>query len=349
MNRRTFLLGSASLALCVREALAADADGTDAAIRLIQSKVDAKELSGAVLHLRRGRQVTERAFGSAKPESVFYLASISKPMTATAVMILADRGKLSLEDKVQKYLPEFTGGERDKVLVRHLLSHTSGLPDMLPENEALRTRHAPLKEYVAIACQTPLLFSPGTRTSYQSSGILLAAEIAERVSGRPLVEFMRTELFAPLGMKASSLGLGGRKLEDTMQLQRDAPTDWAQNSPYWRNLCAPWGDVHATAADVGRFVDYFVKPEPAILKPATAAMMITDQNKGVSRPWGIGWSLGSGFGKNASARAYGHSGSSGTLTWCDPEKDFRCVLLTTLPAAFSQRTILAPVADLLPG
>lgn len=346
MNRRTFLLGSASLALAVREARAA---GPDDAAKLIQGQVDSKELAGAVLHIRQGRQVTERAFGVAKPDSVFYLASITKPMTATAVMILADRGKVSLEDKVQKYLPEFTGGDRDKVLVRHLLTHTSGLPDMLPENEALRTRHAPLKEFVAIACKTPLLFAPGTRTAYQSSGILLAGEIVERVSGRSLADFLKSEVFTPLGMKSTSVGLGGRKLEDTMQLQRDPATDWAQNSAYWRNLGAPWGSAHATAADVGRFVDYFAKPEPAILKPATAAAMITDQNKGVSRPWGLGWMLGSGFGKNASARAYGHSGSSGVLTWLDPEKDFRCVLLTTLPASFSQRTILAPVADLLPG
>ena len=347
MNRRTFLLGSASLALGVRETWAAG--GTDAAAKLIQSQVEAKELSGAVLHLRQGQQITERAFGIAKAESVFYLASITKPMTATAVMILADRGKVSLEDQVQKYLPEFTGADREKVLVRHLLTHTSGLPDMLPENEALRQRHAPLKDYVAIACQTPLLFAPGTRTAYQSSGILLAGEIVERVSGKSLASFLKSEVFEPLGMKSSSVGLGGRKLEDTMQLQRDAATDWAQNSPYWRNLGAPWGSVHATAADVGRFVDYFVKPEPAILKPATAAAMITDQNKGLNRPWGIGWSLGGGFGKNASARAYGHGGSSGTLAWLDPEKDFRCVLLTTLPASFSQRTILGPVADLLPG
>ena len=347
MNRRTFLLGSASLALGVRETWAAG--GTDDAAKLVQSQVDAKELSGAVLHLRQGQHVTERAFGLAKAESVFYLASITKPMTATAAMILADRGKLSLEDQVQKYLPEFTGADREKVLVRHLLTHTSGLPDMLPENEALRQRHAPLKEFVAIACRTPLLFAPGTRTAYQSSGILLAGEIVERVSGKSLADFLKSEIFEPLGMKSSSVGLGGRKLEDTMQLQRDAATDWAQNSPYWRNLGAPWGSVHATAADVGRFVDYFVKPEPAILKPATAAAMITDQNKGVSRPWGIGWSLGSGFGKNASARTYGHSGSSGVLVWLDPEKDFHCVLLTTLPASFSQRTLLQPVADLLPG
>jgi CubicO group peptidase (beta-lactamase class C family) len=88
MNRRTFLLGSASLALAAREAWAA---GPDDAAKLIQGRVEAKELAGAVLHIRQGKQVTERAFGSAKPESVFYLASITKPMTATAVMILTDR------------------------------------------------------------------------------------------------------------------------------------------------------------------------------------------------------------------------------------------------------------------
>lgn len=320
---------------------------THEAVRLLQTKVDSGELAGAVLHVRHGKHITVEAFGAAKLSSVFYLASLTKPMTATAVMILVDRGKVTLEDRVQKFIPEFSGGERERVLVRHLLSHTSGLPDMLPENEELRKRHAPLKDFVAGACKTSLLFSPGTRVSYQSMGILLAGEIVERLSGRSLRNFLREEVFHPLQMQDSSLGLGGRNLADTMQLQHDAPTDWAQNSSYWRNLGAPWGGVHGTAADVSRFTNYFLHPDSSVLKPATAAAMITNQNPGLNRPWGIGWAMGSGFGKHASARTCGHSGSSGTLMWLDLEKDLSCVLLTTLPASFSRTSILDPVSDLV--
>ena len=70
---------------------------------------------------------------------MFLLASISKPMTASAVMLLSDRKQLSLDDAVSKFIPEFKGGEKDRIVIRHLLTHTSGLPDMLPENDALRT------------------------------------------------------------------------------------------------------------------------------------------------------------------------------------------------------------------
>lgn len=343
VDRRKFLFGSVALALLARKAAA----NTDDALRLIQSKVDSGELAGAVFQVCHGKQVTAQAFGVAQPGSVFYLASLTKPMTATAVMILSDRRKVRLEDPVQKFIPEFRGAERERVLLRHLLTHTSGLPDMLPENEELRKRHAPLKEFVAGTCKTPLLFPPGTRVSYQSMGILLAGEIVQRVSGQPLADFLRDHLFQPLQMRDSSLGLGGRRLADTMQLQRDPPTDWAQNSSYWRNLGAPWGGVHATAADVSRFTNYFLHPDSSVLKPATAAAMITNQNQGLDRPWGIGWSIGSAFGKHSSARTCGHSGSSGTVMWLDPEKDLSCVLLTTLPAIFSRRTVLDPVSDLV--
>jgi len=126
----------------------------DEAIRLIQSKTDTGDLRAAVLHVRQGREVVTRSFGAAKtPDAVFLLASISKPMTASAVMLLVDHGKVALADPVKKHIPELQHGG---ILVRHLLTHTSGLPDMLPENDALRKRHAPLKDFVAATCKTPL-------------------------------------------------------------------------------------------------------------------------------------------------------------------------------------------------
>ena len=258
----------------------------------------------------------DRTFGEAKtPDAVFLLASISKPMTASAVMLLSDRKQLTLDDPVSKFIPEFRGGEKDRIQLRHLLTHTSGLPDMLPENDALRKRHAPLKDFVAATCTTPLLFSPGTKVKYQSMGVLLAAEIVERVSGRPLPDFLRDEIYRPLGMKATSMGLGGRELDGTMQVQVDEHNDWDWNSAYWRNLGSPWGGAHATAADVGRFLRYFADPTPPVLKPATVTAMITDQNRGLANPWGIGWTLARGFGKHSSVRTQGHGGSTGTLAW----------------------------------
>jgi Beta-lactamase class C and other penicillin binding proteins len=292
-----------------------------------------------VLHVQSGSQIVNQSFGkAATPEAVFLLASISKPMTATGVMLLSDRKELSIDDPVQKYIPEFRGGERARVTIRHLLTHTSGLPDMLPENEALRRRHAPLKDFVAGTCTTPLLFSPGTKVQYQSMGILLAAEIAQRITHTPFPDFLQENVYRPLEMRATSLGLGGRSIASTMQVQVEEHNDWDWNSSYWRNLASPWGGAHATAADVSHFLRSFQK----ILKPATAASMITNQTAGLNLPWGLGWKL-----EAKRPGVFGHSGSTGTLAWLDPAKDLSFVLLTTKPAVVSQKLLLGPASDLI--
>lgn len=320
----------------------------DEAVKLIQAKVDSGDVRAASLHVRCGKEVVARDFGEARNgRAVFLLASITKPMTASAVMLLFDRRALSLSDPVRTFIPEFHGGERDKIVIRHLLTHTSGLPDMLPENEALRKRHAPLKDFVAGTCATPLLFSPGAQVRYQSMGILLAAEIVERVAKRPLPDFLRDEIYRPLSMSDTSLGLGGRRIADTMQSQVDEPSDWDWNSAYWRNLASPWGGAHATAADVARFLEYFHRREPKLLEPETAGSMIVDQTGGMTPPWGLGWAVSRGFGRQSSKRAFGHSGSTGTLAWLDPDKDLSFVLLTTRPAVISGKLLLSPAADLI--
>ena len=191
------------LALCRRRSSQAGSRAGNGSDRRIASG----EVSEAAFVVRQGASTVV----SLKPERVFILASISKPMTVTGVMTLVERGKLRLEDPVRKFIPEFKGGDRDLVTVRHLLTHTSGLPDMLPENVELRKRHAPIADFVAATCKTPLLFKPGTQVKYQSMGILLASAIAERISGLRFPDFQHQFVFAPAGMNATSLGLGGRQ------------------------------------------------------------------------------------------------------------------------------------------
>src|SRR5260370_38975050 len=110
---------------------------------------------------------------------------------------------------------------------------------MLPENEALRRAHAPLAEFVAGACKTPLLFKPGTQVKYQSMGLLLAGEIVERITGTRLRDFLGTHVFEPLGMTQTSRGLGGRPIAGTALCQVSGKDDWDGHSPYWRGLGAP--------------------------------------------------------------------------------------------------------------
>lgn len=293
------------------------------------------QVESAVLVFERGRDRQVFTYGLANRESVFLLASITKPMTATAVMQLVDRKQVKLTDSVQKYIPEFSDA---RVLVRHLLTHTSGLPDMLPENDALRKRHAGLDEFVAGACRVPLLFAPGTKQSYQSMGILLAAEIVQRVTRQKLPAFLEANLFRPLGMTRSALGLGGRKIEDTVKSQGQDSSDWNWNSAYWRNLGAPWGGAFATAEDVLKLLTYFASPDDRVVQPETARLMISDQNAGLNKEWGIGWGMARKHG------TFGHSGSVGTLCWAHPQHKAAFVLLTSKPAAESSKPMLEPLS-----
>lgn len=332
----------------------------EAAADLIGEAVRAGTVESAVLHARRGQRLLRRSFGKAGTENaVFLLASITKPMTAAAVMRLVDAGELRLEERVARHLPEMAGGRRGEITLKHLLTHTSGLPDQLPENAELRRRQAPLDEFVKAALRTPLLFAPGARYQYQSMGILLAAEVVERVSGRPLPEFLATEVLGPLRMQRTALGLGRFRLEDTIRCQTElaAPESgggaaeargWDWNSAYWRQLAAPWGGAHGSAGDVAAFLECFLKPDGRVLKPETARLMVQNHTAGLGARRGLGFALGpEGFGKGCSAMSFGHGGATGTLAWADPASDTTCVILTSLPMRVSGEQLLRPVSDVV--
>lgn len=331
----------------------------ETASQIIQKQVDARMLSAAVLHVRRGEADFQRAFGNAVPGSMFLLGSITKPFTAVAVMVLADRGELRLADRVMKFIPEFSEGARKEITIEHLLTHSSGLPDQLEENNDLRARHASLPEFVRGAVRAPLLFAPGTKYHYQSMGILLAAEIVQRIAKTTLPNFLSEHVLGPLGMKRTVLGLGGFKKSDMMPMQTEhaAPESgagdpnaksWDWNSDYWRNLAAPWGGAHSTAGDLTLFLRGFLHPGGKVLRGETAREMIRDHTLALGAHRGIGFMVGrDGFGKGCSARAFGHSGSTGTLAWADPATGTSFVLLTTLPKNVSGDLILHPVADVV--
>lgn len=321
LTRRSFL---ASAAIALKRG------NVDSALALIDAAHRSGDVKHAALLVSRGATSSGAVFGN---RDVFLIASITKPMTASAVMLLRDRNELQLSDPVRKFIPEF---KHDRVTIRHLLTHTSGLPDMLPGNDALRARHAPLADFVAGACRVPLAFEPGAKVSYQSMGILLASEIAQRITKRPFRDFLKVELFDPLGMTATSLGLGGRRIEDTAPSQVPAPSNWDWNSPYWRDLGAPWGGAHSTAGDIDRLLAFFESPNGKVLKVETAREMLALQTPGQRETYGLGWRLGDG----PSPGSFGHSGSTGTHAWCDPKAALRFVLLTSQPKTNGERGLL---------
>jgi CubicO group peptidase (beta-lactamase class C family) len=348
MGRRGFLLGAVGAA-----APSPLARACAPAAALVEQAVARKEVDAAVLQVTRGRQVFVHAFGAAQPDTVFLLASITKPMTAAGLMALVEQKRLSLDVPVSPHAPELLAGAgadgtwRAALTLRHLLTHTSGLPDMPPQNLALRARHAPLADFLADALTVPLSFAPGTRVRYQSMGFLLAALIAERLTATPFRQHLAHTLFEPAGMAASSLGLGGRALAATARCQ--VPEDgggW--NSPYWRELGSPWGGAHGTAADLTRWLRTFGGAGKGPLSPASRTAMRTLATPPGQPAYGLGWRLG-GFAPQLSARTFGHSGATGVTAWMDPDRDLTCVLLTTLPEARSQASLLRPVSAAVAG
>jgi len=345
MRRRT-LLGTALALANATPLLAALRGGRwDDAADVLERAAAAKRVESAVLHVAQRDESFTRHFGRAgSADAMFLLGSISKPINVTAVMTRFDRGEFRLDDPVRKFLPAFAGDGRDDVTIRHLLTHTSGLPDQLAENNELRTRHAPLSEFGSQVMRAPLEFAPGARYQYSSMGILLATRIGELLSGSDILELVDRTVFHPLGMKHSAQGLGRFKLEDMVacQMEGAAPEsgggdphsrEWDWNSPYWRKLGAPWGGTHASAPDLARFLGEFLGARGQVLRPGTARLMIENHNPAGLAPRGLGFGVGKEAGSpGCSERTFGHTGSTGTLCWADPASDTICVVLTSLPA-----------------
>ena len=190
------------------EAIGFSEQGLQCAHGILQEAVDRDELMGGVLQVSRGgsalpvacfgRRELREGGAAVSADTIFLIASITKPIACAAVVKLIEQGRLCLDDPVAQHVPEFGQRGKERVTIRHLLTHTSGLPDMLPENHALRAAHKPLAEFVLRICELDLLFEPGTKVSYQSMGIAMLGEVVERLMGRALPESLREMFFDPL-------------------------------------------------------------------------------------------------------------------------------------------------------
>ena len=350
MKRRTFMQSGLAATLGTPLLAALRQDRLDGAVDLLAQATASGQVAAAVLHLSQRQFSFTRAFGRAPTEqAMFLLGSISKPICMTALMTLFDQAEFQLADPLQKFIPSFTGDGREQVTMQQLLTHVSGLPDQLPENNRLRKEHAPLSRFVEQAIRTPLHFVPGSQYQYSSMAILLAARVAEIITDLDILTLVDRAVFQPLRMQHSAQGLGRFALADMVAVQTEhaAPEsgagdpdakDWDWNSPYWRKLGAPWGGTHASAPDIGRFLSELLDEKGEVVKPSTAKMMVTNHNREELAPRGLGLNVGLSAGSTGcSAQTFGHTGSTGTLAWADPASHTICVVLTSLPARAVQR------------
>ncbi len=319
---------------------------------------------------RGGRTIEPRFFGRQGPEpdaslirddALFLLASISKPFTYLAGLMMVERGQLDLDAPVVEYVPEFAAHGKSSVKVLHLFTHTSGLPDMLAQNADLRRRHAPLDDFVHHVCHdTPLLFQPGADYSYQSMGTLMVAELVRRLSGEPIDQFLRRHLFDPLGLASTRLGLDD--LDPARVARIDVPAEqeasWNWNSDYWRKLGSPWGGMLSSPAGLAVLMQLMLDGGSyagvRTVSPAMIERMTTNRFGDLpelpemvrrTRAWGLGWQMNHPsffdcLSDHASKLTYGHHGSTGTLAWVDPDRHAFAILLTTAPRDRHPATLL---------
>ncbi|WP_426260644.1 serine hydrolase domain-containing protein [Sphingomonas sp. DC1100-1] len=164
--------------------------------------------SAQVAIVRGGKIVLVKAYGEqakgvpARTDAPYQIASISKQFTAAALLLLADDGKVSMDDTVAKWLPGISGG--DKITIRQLLSHTSGLQDYWPQDYSFAAMEKPTTPQAIVDrwAKKPLDFAPGTQWQYSNTGYVVAGMIAEKAAGEPLMTFLQRRIFAPLGIKA---------------------------------------------------------------------------------------------------------------------------------------------------
>lgn len=275
-----------------------------------------------------GRQRLAAESPPLREDAIFLVASLTKPIVAMAVLLLVERGRLALNDRVVEYMPEFDAADRRSVTIRHLLTHTSGLPDMLPNNRPLRESRSPLARFVEGSCAVTLDFPPGRGVQYQSMGYALLGQIIQRVSGAPCAEFLRRELFEPLGMLDTALGapdswyetaglragcrtasgmlipMIDRIAEVRVPEDQQGGDQWNWNSRYWRQLGAPWGGLFSTSHDLMIFCRMMLRGgtiasvrlfSPATIEAATSNQLecLHDLPEGDrrTRGWGFGWRL----------------------------------------------------------
>lgn len=253
-------------------------------------------------------------------DSLFGMASVSKPVTATAVMLLVERGKIGINRPVQQYLPEFKGEGFEKVLVRHLLTHTSGLPY---RSEA---------ELFELG-QTGIVLEPGREMAYSNVAYNLLGELVERVSGQSFSDFTRHNIFEPLGMKDATFSMPGKQQARCIRPRPGTPFDWPDEIAGETSASS---SLWATAMDMGIFAQTFLNGggygDFRLLSPAKVDAMTRNQIPGVPREimegipapaCGFGWFRMEElkFPKYPSLwslQSYGHAGASGSFLWVDP-------------------------------
>ena len=334
----------------------------------MQAFVEDDTIAGAVtLVAHKGEVVSVEAVGLAdiankkpmRPDALFWIASMTKPITATAILMLQDEGKLSVDDPVEKHLPEFKNqwlienrsGDAmalkkapRPITLRDLLTHTSGLSDL-----SAPRANCTLAELVMAYSQLPLKFPPGTKWEYCNSGINVLGRIVEVASGQSFADFLHDRIFKPLGMKETTFwptASQAKRLAKSYQPGTNSPLEEARISFIRGDLsdrsrtAFPSGGLFSTAQDMWRFYQMALnggefngkrivsRESMEVMTRTQTGDIRTGFTDGMS--FGYGWAVvkkPAGVTETLSPGTFGHGGAYGTQGWIDPKKELIYVLM----------------------
>ncbi len=294
-----------------------------------------------------------------RPDGLFFLASVTKPVVATAFMRLVDAGRVDLHAPIATYVPAFTGPGKEKVTAWHVLTHTSGIPDQ--DWDVIRRERPSAARMLDLVCRTPLKWEPGSRYEYCSGSFYLLAETMARLEARPFPAALRSLLLDPIGMPDTSfdprhdrsrivvvegIPLGNRILRELLLR-------------FLARAAVPGGGLWGTADDLLRFGQALLPRRTGggngILSAAAIAEMTREQTAGIleiaadgttrdpryALGWGkprtdggvpsvIGWGAPVKEFVPASPGTFTHGGATGTRLWIDPDQDLVFVFLTNV-------------------
>lgn len=360
--------------VCLLSSLSLSLHGEGKTIReSMESFVKDGSLSGSVTLLyHEGKVVSEEAVGFRDLEtkspmtkdSLFWIASMTKPITAAAVMMLQDEGKLSIDEPVVKHLPEFKGQMLIKektaeqtllvkpartITIKDLLTHTSGLVGNSPlDGDALDVLN--LKEAVITYALSPLQFEPGSKWSYCNPGINTLGRLVEVVSGQTYAEFLEKRLFKPLGMRETTFWPDKKRLGRLATSYKPSADGKGLEPTTIRYLTAPYsnkkraplaaGGLFSTAGDLLKFYVMVLNGGHAdgkrYLSEKSLRLMTTNHTGDLKASFTDGMGMGLGFhivreptGVTAmlSPGTFGHGGAHGTQGWIDPVKKTIYIML----------------------
>ena len=346
---KTFLFG---LALWAAGVPLHSAGTFDLIAPKMQAFVDKGEAAGIVtliaskdkiLHLSAVGKTDLAGSRQMRPDDIFWIASMSKPITAACIGMLVDDGKLAFDDPVAKYLPEFAG---KPITLRQVLTHTSGLPEV-----NTRDPHLTLEQTSKRIAQEPLNFQPGSRWSYSTAGLDVMGRVVEVVSRMPFDRFLQTRVFDPLGMKDTSFWITAQKyprMAHTYQWVpaesrlRETTISFMYGTEVTDRQRPPLGGagLFSTAEDMARFYQMMLNKGRAsgrvLLKPETVAELTRKQTGDLrarpGMPWGLGFCVvedpsAMEANKILSPGSFGHGGAYSTQSWADPGKDLIWIVM----------------------